>query len=55
MNSNNVSQDLSVAALTKGIGMEGVHTSITEIRFRRMDALYMAVCTVPLLFYILVK
>ena len=49
MNSNNVSQDLSVAALTKGIGMEGIHTSITEIRFRWVDAAYMIVCTIPLL------
>ena len=52
MNSNNVSQDLSVAALTKGLGMEGEHTSITEIRFGMMDAVYMLICTIPLILYL---
>lgn len=45
MNSNNVSQDLTVAALTKGLGMEGEHTSLVRIRFRMADALYMLLCT----------
>lgn len=48
MNSNNVAQDLSVAALTKGIGLPGAHTSLTEIRFTALDAAVMAVCTLPL-------
>lgn len=52
MNSNNVSQDLSVAALTKGLGMKGEHTSITEIRFGVRDAVYMIICTIPLILYL---
>lgn len=52
MNSNNVSQDLSVAALTKGLGMEGEHTSITEIRFGMKDVVYMIICTIPLILYL---
>ena len=32
MNSNNVAQDLSAAALTKGIGLPGRHTCMTELR-----------------------
>ncbi len=53
MNSNNVSQDLSVAALTKGIGMEGEHTSISEIHFGALDLAYMTLCTVPLILYLI--
>ncbi len=48
MNSNNVAQDLSVAALTKGLGMEGEHTSMTQIRMRAVDYVYMVVCALPL-------
>lgn len=52
MNANNVSQDLSVAALTKGIGLEGKHTSMTEIKLMPLDWCYMLVCTVPVLLYL---
>lgn len=45
MNSSNVAQDLTVAALTKGIGMTGEHSSLTEIRFCLIDAAYMLLCT----------
>ena len=37
LNSSSVAQDLSVASLTKGIGMPGRHTCITEIRMRAWD------------------
>ncbi|WP_140556121.1 energy-coupling factor transporter transmembrane component T [Bifidobacterium sp. UTCIF-39] len=47
MNANNVTQDLSVAALTKGLGRSGTHTSLTEIRMRPVDWLAMAVCAAP--------
>ncbi|MBT1175315.1 energy-coupling factor transporter transmembrane protein EcfT [Bifidobacterium sp. LC6] len=48
MNATNVAQDLSVAALTKGLGREGVHTSRTEIRMRIVDWLMMIVVMIPL-------
>ncbi|MBT1173411.1 energy-coupling factor transporter transmembrane protein EcfT [Bifidobacterium sp. MA2] len=48
MNATNVAQDLSVAALTKGLGRDGVHTSRTTIRMRAADWLAMAACTLPL-------
>lgn len=48
MNANNVAQDLSVAALTKGIGLPGEHSSMTEIRMRPVDWAYMAACTLPI-------
>lgn len=37
MNSNNVAQDLSVAAMTKGISLPGQHTSMVELRITGMD------------------
>ncbi len=55
MNSNNVAQDLSVAALTKGLGIQSEHTSLTEIRFGFPDGLYMALSTLPLVISILEK
>ena len=48
MNATNVAQDLSVAALTKGLGREGEHTSRTLIRMTVVDWLVMIVVTLPL-------
>ena len=48
MNGNNVAQDLSVAALTKGIGLPGNHTCMTELRLTVWDFAYPALCTLPL-------
>ena len=53
MNSNNVAQDLSVAALTKGLGIEGKHTSVTRIRMGVFDYAYMLMCTMPLCLYVI--
>ena len=47
MNSNNVTQDLSVAAMTKGISLKGTHTSMTELKMTFADFLCMIICTVP--------
>ena len=55
MNSNNVAQDLSVAALTKGLGIEGEHTSMVQIRMRAYDYLYMSACTLPLCLYMIFR
>lgn len=52
MNGNNVASDLSVAALTKGIGLKGRHTCMTQIRLGPFDWCYMAVCTAPLLCFL---
>lgn len=49
MNGNNVAQDLSVAALTKGIGLSGTPTCMTELHLTAWDFLYPALCTLPLL------
>ena len=48
MNATGVAQDLSVAALTKGIGISGPHTCHTEIRMHVIDWVWMLICTVPL-------
>ncbi|WP_226803397.1 energy-coupling factor transporter transmembrane component T [Bifidobacterium cebidarum] len=48
MNATNVAQDLSVAAVTKGLGHTGMHTSRTQIRLRIIDWLAMIVVLIPL-------
>lgn len=49
MNSNNVSEDLTVAALTKGIGIKGKHTSLVHICMTRLDYAYIIACTLILI------
>lgn len=51
MNGNNVAQDLSVSSLTKGIGLSGKHTCMTEITMKIWDWLYMILCTMPLILF----
>lgn len=52
MNSNNVAQDLSVAAMTKGIILPGQHTSMIELQMRWYDWGYMLACTVPFILFL---
>ena len=51
MNSNNVAQDLSVAAMTKGISMPGIHTSMTELRMTAADGCCMLAGVMPFALY----
>ena len=51
MNSNNVAQDLSVAAMTKGISLPGTHTSMTEIRMKTADWCCMIGAALPFLLF----
>ncbi|MBQ4524157.1 MAG: energy-coupling factor transporter transmembrane protein EcfT [Lachnospiraceae bacterium] len=52
MNANNVAQDLSVAALTKGIGIKGKHTSMVQIRMKALDLGYMILCSLPFVLFL---
>ena len=52
MNAASAADDLSAAALTKGLGIEGEHTCMTEIGLRSTDYLVMAVCTLPYLLFL---
>lgn len=52
MNSNNVAQDLSVAAMTKGISLPGQHTSMIELKMTVWDWGFMAACTIPFILYL---
>lgn len=52
MSSNTVAQDLSVAALTKGIGIQTKHTCMTTIQMTTIDYTYILVCSVPFLLYL---
>lgn len=51
MNSNNVAQDLSVAAMTKGISLPGKHTSMIELRLTIADWGCMVACVLPFALY----
>ena len=51
MNSNNVAQDLSVAAMTKGISLPGQHTSMVELQMTWLDWVYILACTIPFLLF----
>lgn len=53
MNATIVVQDLSVAALTKGLGNPGQHTSMADIRMTVFDWAYMALCALPFAWYLL--
>ena len=52
MNSNNVAQDLSVAAMTKGISLPGKHTSMIELKMVWQDWFFMLACTMPFVLYL---
>lgn len=52
MNSNNVAQDLSGAAMTKGISLPGEHTSMTCLQMTLLDWVYMLACTIPFLLFL---
>ena len=52
MNSNNVAQDLSVAAMTKGISLPGQHTSMIELKMAWQDWFFMFSCTMPFVLFL---
>lgn len=47
MNSNNVAQDLSIAAMTKGLSLPGKHTSMVELKMTIKDWNCMLMCMLP--------
>lgn len=49
MNSNNVANDLTCSALTKGIGIKGKHTSIVNINFSYKDVVTIILTSLPLI------
>ena len=51
MNATVVAQDLSVAAMTKGLGNPGRHTSMTDIRIGIPDWAIMILCALPLILF----
>lgn len=52
MNSTNVAQDLSVAAMTKGISLPGQHTSMVELSMKWYDWCFMIACTLPFVLFL---
>ena len=51
MNSNNVAQDLAVAAMTKGISLPGKHTCIIQLQMTTKDLGCIFLCTIPFLMH----
>lgn len=48
MNASQVAQDLTISALTKGLGMPGKHTSLVELKMRTLDYTYIVIALIPL-------
>lgn len=54
MNASSVAQDLSIAALTKGIGIRKTHTSMCTLKLKASDIIYPVLCTLPLLYKVVI-
>lgn len=54
MNASSVAQDLSIAALTKGIGIRKAHTSMCTLNLKVSDIIYPFLCTLPLLYKVVI-
>lgn len=48
MNASQVAQDLTISALTKGLGMPGKHTSLVELKMRTLDYTYILIALIPI-------
>lgn len=48
MNASQVAQDLTISALTKGLGMPGKHTSLVELKMRTLDYAYIIIALIPI-------
>ncbi len=51
MNSSSVAEDLTAAALTRGISLEGKHTSMVEISMKAFDWFYIVLCSMPFILF----
>lgn len=51
MNSSIVAKDLTIAALTKGLSIDGKHTCLTQLKITILDFIYPLLCTIPLLLF----
>lgn len=52
MNASQVAQDLTISALTKGLGLKGNHSSIIKLKFTLHDGIYLSIIIIPLILYI---
>lgn len=52
MNATEVAEDLTVSSLTKGLGLPGKHTTITNLRMTTYDWMYIALPFIPLILYL---
>lgn len=52
MNATNVSEDLTVSSLTKGLSLPGRHTSIVRLNFQTYDWIMLILVLTPLIFHL---
>lgn len=52
MNATQVSEDLTVSSLTKGLSVPGKHTSVVRLKMKTLDWVYIILAMVPLVLYL---
>ena len=52
MNATQVSEDLTISSLTKGLSLPGIHTSIIHLQMSIFDWVYLGLTVLPLGFYL---
>lgn len=53
MNATQVSEDLTVSSLTKGLSLPGRHTTIVRLKMTAYDAVYLVLACLPMIYHIL--
>lgn len=53
MNATQVSEDLTVSSLTKGLSLPGRHTSIVRLKMMPYDFVYLVLAILPLVYHII--
>lgn len=53
MNATQVSEDLTVSSLTKGLSLPGRHTTIVRLKMNILDVVYLIFACLPLVYHIL--
>lgn len=52
MNATNVSEDLTISSLTKGLSLPGKHTSIVQLKMQIYDWIYIGLAFLPLILHL---
>lgn len=52
MNATQVSEDLTISSLTKGLSLAGKHTSIVKLKMTAYDWIYAVLAFVPIILHL---